>query len=136
MQKNAKILSAGGTAPRPPCLPRQGALPPHPLLPAAGGFAPRPPKQPPNANFWLRPCSRFWCAMRESYLQVFELPFQILYLHLQQHTSARAAFQFLYISKTKARNQRKVKDDITLALSSTKPRIPKLALWLHSLPSH
>ena len=52
------------------------------------------------------------------------------YLHLQQHTTARAAFQLLYISKPKARNQRKVKDDIRLALSSTKPRIPKLALWL------
>ena len=58
------------------------------------------------------------------------------YLHLQQHTSARAAFQLFYISKTKARNQRKVKDDVRLALWSTKPRIPKLALWLHSLPWH
>ena len=43
------------------------------------------------------------------------------YLHLQQHTSARAAFQLLYISKTKARNQKKVKNDIRLALLSTKP---------------
>ena len=60
--------------------------------------------------------------MRESYLQVSELPY------LQQHTSARVAFRLLYISKTKARNQRKVEDDIRLALSSTKPRIPKLAL--------
>ena len=50
--------------------------------------------------------------MRESYPQVSKLPLEILYLHLQQHTSARAAFQLLYISKTKARNQRKVKDDI------------------------
>ena len=58
------------------------------------------------------------------------------YLHLQQHTSARAAFQLLFISKTKARNQKKVKNDIRLALLSSKPRIPKLALWLHSLTSH
>ena len=50
------------------------------------------------------------------------------YLHLTQHTSAKAAFQLLHISKTKARNQRKFKDDIRLALSSTKPRIPKFAL--------
>ena len=72
LQKNAKFLSAGGSAPRPPCLRRLGALPPNPQPPAAGGFAPRPhwppaagcagggsaprpPQQPPpNANFWLR----------------------------------------------------------------------------------
>ena len=67
LQKNAKVSSAGGSAPRPPCLRRLGALPPHPQPPAAWGFAlrphwppaaggstPRPPKQPPPiANFWL-----------------------------------------------------------------------------------
>ena len=58
------------------------------------------------------------------------------YLHLPQHTSARATFQLLCISKTKARNQRKVEYEIRLALSSTKPRICKLALWLQRLPSH
>ena len=42
LQKNAKFSSAGGSAPRPPCLWRLGALPPHPQPPAAGGFAPRP----------------------------------------------------------------------------------------------
>ena len=52
------------------------------------------------------------------------------YLHLQQHTSARAAFELLYLYQT--RNQRKVKDDIKLALFSTKPRSPKLASWLHN----
>ena len=45
--KNAKISSVGITAPRPSCLPRQGALPPDPLPPASGGFPSRPPKQPP-----------------------------------------------------------------------------------------
>ena len=54
LQKNAKFSSAGGSAPRPPCLRRLGALPPNPQAPTAGGFAPRPPKQPPLANFWLR----------------------------------------------------------------------------------
>ena len=58
------------------------------------------------------------------------------YLHLPQHTFARATFQLLCISKTKARNQRKVEYEIRLALSSTKPRICKLALWLPRLPSH
>ena len=43
LQKNAKFSSAGGSAPRPPCLRRLGALPPNPQPPAAGGFAPRPP---------------------------------------------------------------------------------------------
>ena len=42
LQKNAKISSAGGSAPRPPCLQRLGALPPNPLPPAAGVFVPRP----------------------------------------------------------------------------------------------
>ena len=56
LQKNAKISSAGGTAPTPPCLRRLGALPPDPLPSMAEGFAPRPPKQPPISNFWLRTC--------------------------------------------------------------------------------
>ena len=60
LQKNAKFSSAGGSAPRPPCLRRLGAFPPNPSLrqqgasppdphwpPAVGGSAPRPPKQPP-----------------------------------------------------------------------------------------
>ena len=60
LQKNAKVSSAGGSAPRPPCLRWLGALPQTPSLrqlgasppdphwpPAAGGSAPRPPKQPP-----------------------------------------------------------------------------------------
>ena len=72
LQKNAKFSSAGGSAPRPPCLRRLGALPPNPQPPAAGGFAPRPPlasggwglrpqtpqTAPPIANFWLRACVR------------------------------------------------------------------------------
>ena len=43
LHKNSKFSSAGGSAPRPPCLLRLGALPPDPQPPAAGGFAPRPP---------------------------------------------------------------------------------------------
>ena len=70
MQKNAKFSSAGGSAPRPPCLGRLGALPPNPQPPAAGdeaskpplasggwGLSPQTPKTaPPIANFWLRAC--------------------------------------------------------------------------------
>ena len=64
LQKNAKFLNARGSAPRPPCLRRLGALPPNPQPraaggsgpgphwpPAAGGSAPRPPKQPPHCEF-------------------------------------------------------------------------------------
>ena len=52
LQKNAKFSSAGGSAPRPPCLRQLGALPPNPQPdphwpPAAEGFAPRPPNSPP-----------------------------------------------------------------------------------------
>ena len=51
LQKNAKISSAGDSAPRPLCLQRLEALPPNPQPPAAGGFAPRPPKQLPHCEF-------------------------------------------------------------------------------------
>ena len=51
LRKNAKFSSAGGSAPRPPCLRRLGALPPNPQTPAAGGFASTPPKQPPHCEF-------------------------------------------------------------------------------------
>ena len=51
LQKHAKYSSAGGFAPRPPCLRRLGAFPPNPQPPAAGGFAPKPPKQPPHCEF-------------------------------------------------------------------------------------
>ena len=51
LQKNAKVLSTGGSAPGPPCLRRLGAMPPNPQPPAAGGFAPRPPKQLPHCEF-------------------------------------------------------------------------------------
>ena len=54
LQKNAKFSSAGGSAPRPPCLRRLGALPSNPgphWPPAAGGSAPRPPNTAPHCEF-------------------------------------------------------------------------------------
>ena len=64
LQKNAKFSSAVGSAPRPPCLRRLRAFPPHPQTPVAGGFSPRLPlasggwglgprhtKQPPHCEF-------------------------------------------------------------------------------------
>ena len=48
LQKNAKFSNAGGSAPRPPCLQRLGALPPNPQPPAprpllaSGGWGLRP----------------------------------------------------------------------------------------------
>ena len=125
-----------------------GAPPPDPVPPAAGGFAPRPPssggwglrpqthKTAPQCEFLVTPLLSVLVRYARILPTSIRTAFSIYYLHLLQHTSARAAFQLLYISKTKARNQREVKDDIRLALSSTKPRIPKLALWLQSLPSH
>ena len=53
LQKNAKFLSAGGSAPVPPLA---GALPPDPYYPLSNGSsAPRPPKQspPPKINFLI-----------------------------------------------------------------------------------
>ena len=123
LQKNAKISSAGGTAPRPLCLRRLGALPPDSQ------------NSPPMRNSGYAP------ALSSSVLCVnptHKYPNCLFkyYLHLPQHTSAKAGFRLLHISKTKARIQRKFEDDIRLALSSTKPGIPKLALWLQSLPLH
>ena len=55
--------------------------------------------------------------MRESYPQVSELAFRILLAFAATYyASASAAFQLLHISKTKARNQRKFEDDITLGI--------------------
>ena len=54
LQKNAKFSSAGGSVPRPPCLRRLWALPPHPQPPAAGAPPPHSQNSPPIANFWLR----------------------------------------------------------------------------------
>ena len=53
MQKHAKFLSSGGSAPRPPCLRRLGALPPDPQPPEAGDFAFRPPLA--SGGWGLRP---------------------------------------------------------------------------------
>ena len=53
LQKHAKFSSAGGSAPRPLCLRRLGALPLNPQPPAAGGFAPRPPLA--SGGWVLRP---------------------------------------------------------------------------------
>ena len=49
MQKNAKFLSAGGSATRFQCLHELGLCPD-----TRNGLYPQTPKQPPNANFWLR----------------------------------------------------------------------------------
>ena len=126
--KKWKISRAGGTAPTPPCLRRLGALPPDPLPPVAWGFASRPLKQPPHFEFLATHLffnSSVLCAN-----PTYKYPNLLFeyYLHWPQHTSARATFQLLCISKTKARNQRKVEYEIRLALSSTKLRICKLAL--------
>ena len=94
-----KFWALGAPPPDPRASRGRGPCPHTPFLRRLGASPPDPINSPPNANFWLRPCSQFQCAMRESHPQVSELPFQILYLHLQQHTSARAAVQLLYISK-------------------------------------
>ena len=115
MLKNAKLSSAGSTAPRPQCLRRLGASPPDPQ------------NSPPMRISSYAPAlsSSVLCANPSHKYPNCLFKY---YLHLTQHTSAKAAFQLLHISKMKARNQRKFKDDIRLALSRTKPRIPKFDL--------
>ena len=54
-KKNTKFSSAGGSAPRPPCLRRLGVLPPDPQPPSAGGFAPAPPLPPTAGGSASRP---------------------------------------------------------------------------------
>ena len=73
--------------------------------------------------------------MRKSYLQVSELTFRIL-LPFATTYICESGFSALEHIKTKARNRRKVEDDVILALSNTIPRIPKLALQLQTQPSH
>ena len=129
-------MSAGSTAPRPPCLPRQGALPPHPLPPAVGGLAPRPPKQPPQCEFLATPLLSVLVCYARILPTSIRTTFSNIVLTFATTYLCKSGFSALVYIKKKARNQRKVNDDIRLALSSTKPRIPKLALRLHSLPSH
>ena len=135
LQKNAKISSAGGLAPRPPCLPRQGALPPDAPFLRRLGASPPTHNTAPQCEFLATPLLSVLVCYARILPTSIRTACSIYYLHLQQHTSARGAFQLLYILKTKARIQRKVKDDKRLALSSSKPRIPILTLWLQSLPS-
>ena len=51
LQKNAKFRSAGGSAPRLPCLRRLGALPPNPSLRPVGAPPPDPQTAPPHCEF-------------------------------------------------------------------------------------
>ena len=46
LQKHAKFSSAGGSAPRPSCLRRLGALPPNPHWPPAAGCSTTPNTAP------------------------------------------------------------------------------------------
>ena len=77
--------------------------------------------------------SQFWWAMHESYPQICELTFRILLPFATTYLgeSGSAALVPVHI-KTKARNRRKVDDDIRLALSNTTPRISKSAVRLQS----
>ena len=108
LQKNAKFSSAGGSAPRPPCLWRLGALPPNPQPPAAAGFAPRPllasggwgllpqtpQTAPPIANFWLRA----WLNIIFRILYVFlKTTFQIE--HFLEKNLAEWTLSRMYISR-------------------------------------
>ena len=76
-----------------------------------------------------------WCAIHKSYQQVSELAFRIL-LPFATKYLCESGFSALVHIKTNARNRRKVEDDMRLALSNAKLRIPKLALQLRSQPSH
>ena len=71
--------------------------------------------------------------MREFYSQASELAFRIL-LRFATTYLCESDFSALAHIKMKVRNQRKVEDDMKLALLNTKPRIPKLALQLQSQP--
>ena len=73
-QKNTKFSSAGGSAPRPPCLQRLGAFPPDPQSPAVKGYAPTPQ----NATAHWRPVHshliadflpRAWSKIRQANLR-------------------------------------------------------------------
>ena len=82
--------------------------------------------------FHKMPFSRFWWAVRESFPQMSELTFRTLFS--LPRISLRKWFFNSSKHQTEARNRKIV--DKRLALSSTQPRISKLAIWLQSQPSH
>ena len=76
--------------------------------------------------FQEMPLSQFWCAMSKFYPQLFKLAFPIL-LSFAITYLCENGFSALIDIKTKARNRRKVEDDMRLALSNTQPQISKVA---------
>ena len=67
------------------------------------------------------------------YPQVSELAFRIL-LPFAPTDFCESSFSALVHIKTKARNRRKVADDMRLTLSNTKPKISESAVRLQSQP--
>ena len=73
--------------------------------------------------------------MRESYPQVSKLSFQILLTFATTYLCKSGFSAFVHI-KNESTKSKESKNDIRLALLSSKPRIPKLALWLHTAQSN
>ena len=108
LQKNAKISIAGGFAPRPSSY-------------GGWGLRPQTHNTAPQCEFMATPLLSVLVCYARILPTSIRTACSVYYLHLQQHILARAAFQLLYILKTKAQN---------LWLQS----LP--SLWLQSLPSH
>ena len=79
--------------------------------------------------------SQFWCEMYDSYPQVSKLAFQVL-LPFATTYLCESGFSALLHMKTKERNRMNVEDDMRLALSSTQPRVSRLAADVQGQPSH
>ena len=85
--------------------------------------------------FQEMPLSQFWYAMRKSYPQLSKLAFQIL-LPFASTYLCESGFSVLVHIEMKARNRRKVEDDMKLALCNTQPQIFKMSVQLQSQASH
>ena len=79
--------------------------------------------------------SQFWCEMYDSYPLVSKLAFQVL-LPFATTYLCESGFSALLHTKTKERNRMNVEDDMRLGLSSTQPRISRLAADVQGQQSH
>jgi hypothetical protein len=85
--------------------------------------------------FVQKGCSEFWCVMYNSYPQVAMYAFKVLVPFASTYL-CESGFSALFHIKTKERNRLNVEDDMRLALTSTQPRISKLAALVQPQSSH
>ena len=113
--------------------PAAGGVAPTSSSSGGWGLGPQTPKTASQCEFLATPLLSVLVCYARILPTSIRTTFSNIVLTFATTYLCKSGFSALVHIKKKARNQRKVNDDIRLALSSTKPRIPKLALWLHTL---